>query len=369
LTGPYRPSVARVDLAAIVANARVLSRRSGRRMLAVVKADAYGHGAAPVSRRLEAGGTDFFCVAVTAEGIELRRAGLRSPILLMNHSDARDAGLCRVLGLTPTIWSLRNLRAFDEASRPFSPPLDVHLKLDTGLTRLGLDLSELAEAAEVLRNARGLRVRAIFTHFSHGDEPEDPAFSRQEDRARAAFGAARAAGIGFEWTHLANSGAALAGKGAWCDAIRPGLSMYGVAPSRNRPDAELIPALAWESEIIAIRSVPAGTAVGYGATYVTRRPSRLAVLPIGYHDGYRRVFSGRVPVLFPGGAAPIAGVISMDLTVCDVTDISAEEGERAVLMGEIGGVRVTAHDLAAAAETIPYEIFCGIGPRVRRVYA
>jgi alanine racemase len=369
LTGSHRPTVARVDLAAIVANGRRLAGRSGLRMLAVVKANAYGHGAIAVARALEDAGTDFFCVAVTSEGVELRRAGVRSAILLMNHSDARDAGLCRSLGLTPAVWSLGNLRAFGDATRTFRPPLDVHLKLDTGLTRLGLAVDELGPAAELLRTSPGLRVRALFTHFSHGDEPEGAALALQEERAREAFAAARAAGIAFEWTHLANSGAALAGKGAWCDAIRPGLSLYGVSPSADRPDADLVPALSWETEIMAVRKVPAGTAVGYGGTFVTTRPSKLAVLPIGYHDGYRRVFSGRVPILFSRGAAPIAGAISMDLTVCDVTDLSAEEGDRAALMGEAGGLRVTAHDLARAAGTIPYEIFCGIGSRVLRVYA
>jgi alanine racemase len=361
-----RPTIARVDLGAIVANFRTIREKSGRRVLAVVKADAYGHGAVPVARALEAAGADFFCVAIVEEGIELRRAGIRSPILLLNFVDARDAAIHRGFDLTPTLSSLEQIREFAAATARFPVPLSVHLKIDTGLTRLGIFPGEVAAAAVLLSAAPGIRVDAVLSHFSHGDDSAHPTRARQAEASRAAFAALRGAGIRFGWTHLANSGAALDGPRDDGDAVRPGLILYGVAP--NAAPASLVPALTWETEVVALKSVAAGTPVGYGGTYVTSRPSTLAILAIGYDDGYRRVFSGRVPVLLPGGPAPTVGAISMDLAVCDATETGATRGDRVVLLGTSGRNSVTAHDLARAAGTIAYEILCGIGARVPRKY-
>jgi len=361
-----RPTVARVDLGAIVSNFRRIRERSGRRVLAVVKADAYGHGAVPVARALESAGADFFCVAIAEEGIELRRGGIRAPILVLNFCAARDAAVHRAFGLTPTLSSLLQIRDFASATAQFSSPLGVHLKIDTGLTRLGILPGEEVAAAGLLAAAPGLRVEAAFSHFSHGEDPSHPTRERQTRAAHAAFEALRAAGLTFGWTHLANSGASLEGPDHDCDAVRPGLLLYGVPPGPSVP--EIRPALAWETEVAAIKDVGAGVAVGYGGTFVTGRPSRLAVLPVGYDDGYRRSFSGRVPVLLPAGPAPTVGAISMDLTVCDATDAGASPGDRVVLLGATAGGSVDARDLARADATIPYEILCGIGPRVPRRY-
>ncbi|MGH9443538.1 MAG: alanine racemase [Thermoanaerobaculia bacterium] len=363
-----RPTFASVDLSSIAHNFHLLQRLSGRRVLAVVKADAYGHGAARVARALEAAGADFFCVAIAEEGVALRRAGIRSPILLLNSCGGGEAPLYRALALTPTLFSVDQARDFAAATAAFSRPLAVHVKLDTGLTRLGVMPEEIPALAEVLRRAPGLRVEAAFTHFSHGDEPESPELASQEERSKSAFAALRAAGLQPDWTHLANSGAAMAGKGAWTDAVRPGLSLYGVSPAAGL-GSELRPALSWETEVVAVKRVASGTPVGYGGAFVTTRESILAVLAIGYDDGYRRSFGGKVPVLFAGGAARTVGVISMDLTVCDTTDLEVRRGDRTVLLGATPAGAVSAHDLARAAETIPYEILCGIGARVPRRYS
>jgi len=216
--------------------------------------------------------------------------------------------------------------------------------------------------------APGLAVEAAFTHFSHGDDPESPELAAQESRSKEAFAALRAAGVKPGWTHLANSGAAIARKGIWTEAVRPGLSLYGVSPAAGL-GGDLAPALSWETEVIAVKEVPGGTAVGYGGTFVTTRESLLAVLPIGYDDGYRRSFGGRVPILFESGASRAVGVISMDLTVCDTTDMEVRRGDRAVLLGRTAAGSVSADDLARAAGTISYEILCGIGSRVPRRYA
>jgi alanine racemase len=393
-----RRTVARVDLRAIASNFRAIAQRSRRRVLAVVKANAYGHGAAPVARALEDAGADFFCVAVAEEGVELRRAGVRSPILLLNYADAGDAALHRAFALTPALWSLEQIRAFAAATATWGGALSVHVKIDSGLSRLGIFPSEVREAAAILAASPGMRVEAAFSHFSHGETPGHPTRSRQTEAAAAAFGELRASGFPGIWTHLANSGAALEGPAADCDAVRPGLALYGIspftgdgispftgdgispfmgdgispstgegiAPVAGVPD--LVPALSWETEVISVKRVPAGTAVGYGGTFVTARPTTLAVLPVGYDDGYRRSFSGRAPVLVDEGAVPTVGAISMDLTVCDATDVPVAAGDRAVLMGTAGGRSVSARNLAAAAGTIPYEILCGIGRRVPRRY-
>ena len=359
-----RRTVARIDLGAIAANFRTIRERSGRRVLAVVKANAYGHGAREVARALEAAGADFFCVAITEEGIELRRAGIRSPILLLNDADPGDAAAHRAFGLTPALWSLDRIRAFSAATAGWRDPLPVHVKVDSGLSRLGVLPGEVADAAAILAASPGLKVEAAFSHFSHGEDPSHPTRARQTEAAAAAFAALRSAGLGRLWTHLANSGASLEGAGG--DAVRPGLLLYGISPGPGAPD--LAPALSWETEVISVKRVPPGTAVGYGGTFVTARPTALAVLPIGYDDGYRRSLSGRVPVLLAKGAVPTVGAISMDLTVCDATDVPVAEGDRAVLIGTCGGRTVSARELAAAAGTIPYEILCGIGRRVPRRY-
>ncbi|HET9795903.1 MAG TPA: alanine racemase [Thermoanaerobaculia bacterium] len=363
-----RRTAARIDLSAIAGNFRAIRERSGRRVLAVVKANAYGHGAAAVARALEAAGADFFCVAIAEEGIELRRAGIRSPILLLNFADAGDAAVHRAFALTPALWSLEQIRAFSSATAAWRDPLPVHVKIDSGLSRLGIFPGEVAEAAALLASSPGLRVEAAFSHFSHGEDPGHPTRLRQTQAASGAFAALRGAGFSGLWTHLANSGASLEGAED-CDAVRPGLLLYGIAPAPSAaPPSGISPALTWETDVMAVKRVPAGTPVGYGGTFVTARPTTLAVLSIGYDDGYRRSFSGRTPVLFDGGAVPTVGVISMDLTVCDATDVPVAAGDRAVLLGTRGGRTVSAHDLARAAGTIPYEILCGIGRRVPRRY-
>jgi alanine racemase len=363
-----RRTAARIDLSAIVGNFRAIRERSGRRVLAVVKANAYGHGAPAVARALEEGGADFFCVAIAEEGVELRRAGIRSPILLLNFADARDAALHRAFALTPALWSVEQIRAFSGATAGWADPLPVHVKIDSGLSRLGVFPAEVAEAAALLASSPGLRVEGAFSHFSHGDDPNHPTRLRQTEAAAGAFAALRGGGFPRLWTHLASSGAALEGAAAG-DAVRPGLLLYGIPPSASSPAPDGIrPALSWETRVMAVKSVPAGTPVGYGGTFVAARPTTLAVLPVGYDDGYRRSFSGRAPVLFEGGTVPTVGAISMDLTVCDATDVPVATGDRAILLGTLGGRTVSAHDLARAAGTIPYEILCGIGRRVPRKY-
>jgi alanine racemase len=364
-----RPTRAVVDLGAIARNFRFLAARvAPAAVIAVVKADAYGHGAVPVARRLAAEGARTFAVAIAEEGVALRRAGIEGDVLILNYVDPADIPLHRAYGLTPALSDLAQAKAFAEATRIDAAPLPVHLKLDTGMGRLGVRPAELPAAIDVLRNAKGLALGGVFTNFASSSDTASPRTAEQTAAMRDGLSALQSAGLSTGVVHLANSGGALAHPGSWFDAIRPGLALYGVAPAEALDDGALEPTLALETEIMTVRDVPPGTPLGYGGTFVTARSSQIAVLPIGYDDGLSRSLSGRLSVLVKGEQAPIVGAVSMDLTIVDVTGISARRGDPVVCLGQDRARRVTAWDWARAAGTIPYEVLCGIGRRVPRAY-
>jgi len=358
-----------VDLDAIAFNYRRLRDRvAPRPVYAVLKADAYGHGAEPVARRLAREGADRFAVAQTEEGVRLRRAGVAGEVLVLSHAEAPDLPRLRAYGLTPALYDLEQIRELAEASRGSRSPVAVHLELDTGMGRAGVRPEDLDAAIDALRAAPGLRVVGTFANLSSADDAASPATSRQVERLREGAARLSAAGIGPGLVHAANSAAILGHRDAWLDAVRPGLALYGIAPRPGAADPELRPALSVETRVLAMRRLPAGTAIGYGGRFVTARESSVAVLPIGYADGYRRSFSGTASVLLRGKAAPVVGAVSMDVTLVDATGLSVERGDRAVCLGFQDGASVSAWDLALAAGTIPYEILCGLGPRVARRY-
>jgi alanine racemase len=365
-----RPTRAVVDLSAIARNYRLLEERAGAgvEVIPVVKADAYGHGAVPVARRLEQEGAGTFAVAIAEEGVELRRGGVAGEILLLNFSDPADVALHRAYRLTPTLHDLAQAEAFARAAEAATAPLPFHVKLDTGMGRLGIQPRDIGAFVEILRRAPALSVRGVFAQLSAAEDPGSPATPREVQGFSEGVAALRAAGLEPGLVHLANSAGVLGHPESRFSAVRPGLALYGVPPSERFAEEALAPAMTLETRIMAVREFPPGTPLGYGGTFVTRRPSTIAVLPIGYHDGLRRSFSGRVSVLLRGREAPIIGAVSMDLTLVDVTDCGASEGERIVCLGEDSGRRLTAWDLARAAGTIPYEILCGIGPRVQRTW-
>ncbi len=365
-----RPTRAVVDLSAVAGNYRYLVQCAGRaQVIPVVKANAYGHGSVAVARRLEREGARRFAVAVPSEGIELRRAGVRGEILILNFSDSADIPLLHGYGLVPTLFDLEQARAFSQRSRGLSPPLPVHLKVDTGMGRLGILPQDVAEAAGLLKASPGLTLTGTTTQLARADEPGPEAVRRQIETLQACLGALKDAGLDPGTVHAANSAGLLSHPETLFDAVRPGLALYGIPPSESQEDRGLSPAMEIETRVMTVKAVSAGTPLGYGGRFVTSRPSAIAVLPIGYHDGVRRSFSGRVSVLLRGGRAPIVGAVSMDLTLIDATETGARREDRVVLLGRDGGLRITAWDLARADRTIPYEIVCGVGSRVPRVYA
>jgi len=337
-----------------------------RPVYAVLKADAYGHGAEEVARRLSREGADRFAVAQTDEGIGLRRVGVAGEILVLSHAEAPDLPRLRAYGLTPALYDLRQLRDLARASHAFPDPIGAHLELDTGMGRAGLRLEDLGAAIEDLRAAPGLRVVGTFANLSSADDASSPATAKQVERLREGAARLSAAGIGPGLVHAANSAAVFSHRDAWLDAVRPGLALYGIAPRPRIVEPGLRPALSVETRVLTVRRLPAGTPIGYGGRFVTDRDSSIAVLPIGYADGYRRSFSGTASVLLRGRAAPVVGAVSMDVTLVDATGLSVERGDRAVCLGTQDGATVSTWDLATAAGTIPYEILCGLGRRVAR---
>ncbi|HEY7114656.1 MAG TPA: alanine racemase [Thermoanaerobaculia bacterium] len=364
-----RSTRAVVDLDAVASNARLLRRKAGDRPLcAVVKADAYGHGAVPVARRLEREGVERFAVASLEEGIGLRRGGVTGAVVVLGGAWATEAALCEAYGLTPAIHDVAQARGLAEATASFGRPLPVEVELDTGMGRLGVRPELVRELAGILQKSRGLMISGVYTQLASGEDPAPEPTHGQLASLSAGLEVLRRAGIRPGSVHAANSGGILAHPEASADAVRPGVSLYGILPSESLPDPGLVPAMEIDTRVLAVREVPAGTPLGYGGAFTTRRPSRIATLPIGYHDGLRRSFSGKIAVLLGGGRAPVVGVVSMDLTLIDATDSGAAPGDRAVLLGRVGSEAVTAWDLARAAGTIPYEILCGVGSRVPREY-
>jgi len=363
------PVRALVDLDGIASNYRFLADRvAPRRLYAVVKADAYGHGAVPVAARLARAGADRFAVANPEEGRALRRGGIAGEILVLSRVDPEDVPRLAAYGLTPTLYDAAQAEGIAAAAKGASVPLPVHLELDTGMGRAGFRPEELDFVVALFRHAPGLRLAGTFANLSRADDPSSPETARQVERLRAAASRLRDAGLAPGLVHAANSAAILGAEPAWLDAVRPGLALYGIAPRGFSEAASLVPAMTLEARVTAVRRVPADTPLGYGGRFVTERPTTIAVLPIGYHDGFRRSFSGRVAVLLGGKRAPVVGAVSMDVTLVDASDAPVRRGDRAVCLGTDGCDTVSAWELADAAGTIPYEILCGIGPRVPRVH-
>ena len=361
-----RPTRADIDLGAIARNVRSLRGvAADSRLYAVVKADAYGHGLTPLARWFERQGVDGLCVALAEEGLTLRACGVTAPILVLNgaYGDAH----ARVLSahLTPVIYSYAQAEAFAHAAP--GAAVSVHLKVDTGMGRLGVAVHELGAVLEGMRALPSVRIDGVMTHLSSADS--DAAFTRlQLDRFDAAVRLVRAAGHSPRFIHAANSAGTYAFAEARHNLVRVGLALYGVAPAAGHGE-DLRPALRLRTEVLALRDLPEGSPVGYDRTFVTQRASRVATVPIGYGDGLLRAASNRGAMLVRGQRCPIVGRISMDLTTLDVTDLpECEVGDEVIVIGSQGEQEIGAPELARACDTIAYEVLTNISPRVPRVY-
>lgn len=362
-----RPTRAEVDLDAIAHNfQRMRDQAGGVAVLCVVKADAYGHGVLPVARRLQREGAFGFGVALAEEAIELRDAGITARVLVLNgvHGAAHADIVAR--GLTPVVYELHEARAFAAAAteRRFA----IHLKVDTGMSRLGVPIARLESFLDSLAELPQLEVEGVMTHLASADvDPE--ATARQLVAFERALGAIRARGHRPTLIHAANSAATLRHPESRYDLVRPGLAIYG-HPGALVPGLDLRLAMRLRSAVISLRDLEVGTGVGYCARFVAARPTRIATVPIGYGDGYFRSLGNRASVLVGGRRCPVVGSVSMDLVGIDVTDLpEVALGDEVVFLGAQGAECITVDELAEAAGTIPYEILTNVSRRVPRFYS
>jgi alanine racemase len=373
-----RPTWAEIDLENLASNFNQIKTRVSpvARVMAVIKANAYGHGAIACARRLVREGADWFGVALPEEGIKLRQAGISQPVLCLGGFWHGQAGICIQHGLTPVVYRLDMIESLNQAASDAGVVADVHVKVDTGMGRLGIRFDQLSEFVTALDRFSNVRIDGLMTHLA---APEDaacqPLTQDQIRRFEDAVVVFRAHGYRPTYLHLANSAGMFGYREAWGNMVRPGGVLYGLwrdilAPST--PDPELRPVMSLHSRISLLKWVPPGETIGYGCTFEASRRSLIATLPIGYHDGYMRGLSNRAHVIVRGMYAPVVGRVSMDLTLIDVTDVAGVELEdEVVLLGwdrQNPELKIPAEDLARISGTLSYEVTCGVGERVPRVY-
>jgi len=363
--------VAVIDMGALEHNYREVVRRAGgRKILAVVKAQAYGHGAVPISRQLMRCGADMLGVALVEEGRELRTAGIDAPILLMGSLFPEQAEAAVALGLTPVVYTISAARALSDAARKLKTAVSVHVKIDTGMGRIGLAPADAPAFITELRRLAGIDVQGLMTHFADADLREKQFAAKQMELFELLVRDLVAARLDVPLRHAANSAAVLDFDRALFTMVRPGLMLYGYNPlERDQDEGGLRPVLSLVTRIAYIKKVAAGVPISYGRTFETKRESLIATLPIGYADGYSRGLSNRGEVIVRGRRIPVVGRVCMDMTMIDVTDVSGVcEGDEVMLIGSQGSERITASDIAVKTGTIPYEVLCGISSRVPRIY-
>ncbi|HEX9619055.1 MAG TPA: alanine racemase [Polyangiaceae bacterium] len=367
-----RPTRAEVNLANLRHNLHVVKRHAGVPVWAVLKADGYGHGSKAVARTLERAGAAGVCVALVEEGVELRQAGIRAPILVMGGYYGEAWGELIRHRLTPVLYDAGQIQSLAAEVRYLeAAPVPVHLKIDTGMARLGATPAELPAVAELVRSTPEIELEGLMTHLACADAGEDPSVDAQLDGFDEAAKTLAAHGLVPRLTHAANSAALFDNCRSRLSLVRPGLALFGVDPRGKR--GELRPVMRVSTQIIALRDLAPGQSVGYGATFRVTRPSRIATVPIGYADGLSRALSNRGALLVRGRRAPIAGVISMDMTMLDVTDLPGVSlRDECVALGAqkgpLGQGEIGAEDLARELGTIPWEVLTSISRRVPRFY-
>jgi len=367
-----RPTYARIDLAALRHNLAAVRRRlaPGVRVLGVVKADGYGHGAVEASRTLADAGIDMLGVAIVEEGVALRVAGIRTPVLVMGLAPQDEIAAALAYDLTLTVDGPGTAHPIEDLAAAKDARAAVHLKIDTGMNRLGVRAEAAAEAADAVAACPHLTLEGAYTHMACADGADDAVSAGQLAAFGEALGALDAAGIRPGLVHAANSAALLTCPAAHFTMVRAGLALYGVPPSEAaRAEASLQPVMSLTSRVAAIKRVRPGEGVSYGHRWRAERDTRLGVLPVGYADGYPRALSNRAHVRAAGRLAPVVGSVCMDLTMVDLTDVpQAAPGLEVTLLETDEASPLSAAALAEAAGTIPYEILTGIGKRVPRLY-
>ena len=351
-------------------------------MCAVVKADAYGHGAVECARALEKEGAVWFGVTSVDEGLRLRQGGITSRILILTGFWRGEEEAVVKYDLTPTVWDWNHIELLEDIAEKLKLPpknaIPVHLKVDTGMSRLGVAVADLPMMAEVLREAHHVVLEGLFTHLASADVIDAPDTTAQIVRFEDAITAVIESGLSPVYYHMGNSAAVATRPATWKNMVRPGLSLYGyylpfASVVSGSPDTSyelpVKPVLTWKTRILQVREVGAGQPLGYHGAYVTQAPARIAVIPAGYADGLSRQLSSRGRVIVRNDYASIVGNVTMDLTLLDITGIpGVDVGDEVILLGASGHHAITAWDLATLIGTVPYEVLCGISDRVPRKY-
>ena len=371
---------AEVSLSALGENFHAVQKHVGKgvAICAVVKADGYGHGAVECARALESEGAEWLGVTDAAEGLALRGAGTKARILLLTGIWKGEEDGIVAQNLTPTIWEPWHIELLERAARKRQSVLPVHLKLDTGMNRLGASKEALPHLCEMLSACDHLSLEGVSTHFASAEVLDSEDAVRQMKCFEEGLAVLRSYGLRPPLVHMGNSAAMSARPETWKTMVRPGIALYGYSLAFTRggePAAVaelplLRPVLSWKTRVLTVKEVAAGQAVGYMGTFVTKAKSRIAVLPVGYADGYPRLLSNRARVIVGGEYAPVVGRVSMDLTIVDVSHIrGVKVGDEVILIGQSAGKSVDAVELARWCESVPYEILCGLSQRVPRVYS
>ena len=376
-----RPTWAEVSLVALRQNFRTVQKHVGAKVTvcAVVKADAYGHGAVECSRALEAEGARWLGVTSLDEAIPLREAGIRANLLLMTGFWRGEESEIVRLHLTPTVWESWQIESLDKAAEALGVKQHpVHLKVDTGMGRLGVGLDQLPKVLETLEKSKNLFLQGLSTHLAASEVMDAPSVAEQEHGFQQARQMVKDVGMRPSLIHMANTGAVISRRETWNTMVRPGVALYGYYLPFQRAGREVSggtlrlpvkPILTWKTRILSLRDFAANQPLGYGGTYVTKAPAHVAVLPVGYADGYNRQLSNLGRVVVREHYAPILGSVSMDLTLVDVTGIpGVAVGDEVILLGRCEGLSVDALEHARLARSTPYEILCNISKRVPRRY-
>ena len=368
----YYTTKAEIDLRALAYNYHQLRQLAppSIKFLAVVKADAYGHGAILVSKRLEELGTDFLGVATVTEGIELRNEGIRKPILVLSGIYLEEVADVLAYQLTPVVYRLEIAEALSAMARTQGKQVPVHIKVDTGMGRIGVPFEEAPVFVNRLREFENIEIEGIASHFSTADEENSPFTKEQLKRFSQTIEEMKKLDIDPPFCHIANSAALVNLPATHFTLVRPGIMLYGSYPSSSLKDKiSLRTVMSWKSRVADLKKVPEGYPISYGRTFITQRPSLIAAIPVGYADGYNRLLSNCGEVLIKGIRAPVVGRVCMDWTMVDVTDVAGVEGgDEVVLMGSQLGQEITPEELGGRIGTIPYEILCAVGKRVPRIY-
>ncbi|HWJ02297.1 MAG TPA: alanine racemase [Verrucomicrobiae bacterium] len=365
-----RPVWAEIDLAAIAHNVSQVKNNTKSLVMAIVKANAYGHGAYPVAQAALRAGADRLGVAILAEALELRELGIRDPIMVLGYTPEHSANFVIENEIIQTVFTVSQAQALARAARNIGKKAIVHIKVDTGMSRIGFGWNKVDEIARVCA-VKDIHVEGIFTHFAVADIQDKSFTHTQLERFLSCVNELESAGIHIPVKHAANSAAIIDMPEAHLDMVRPGIMIYGLAPSKevNLTNYDLQPAMTLKAQIALVKELPVGETVSYGRTFKTQKTTQVATLPLGYADGYTRMLSGKSSALVRGVRAPVIGRICMDQCMLDVTDFpEVKAGDEVILFGRDKNHRLPVDDLADILGTINYEMVCMVAARVPRIY-